>query len=115
MFREAARHPVEGSGAVDARLCHGSAALLNIFNRFFQATGEAVFADAAHTWLERTLALKTPGQGIGGYAAWSRGGHADVGGQARPDGGHGGVALALLVASPVEPTWDRVLLMSLRE
>jgi hypothetical protein len=73
MFREAARRPVEGSGAVDAGLCHGSAAMLNIFNRFFQATGEAVFADAAHTWLERTLALKTPGQGIGGYAAWSRG------------------------------------------
>jgi hypothetical protein len=38
-----------------------------------------------------------------------------MGGQARPDGGDGGVALALLAASPVEPTWDWVLLMSLRE
>lgn len=118
LAREAARRPVEGSGVVDAGLCHGSAGLMHIFNRFFQATGEAVFADAARTWLEHTLALKTPGQGIGGYAAWSLGAEARMTWVDKPGllEGTGGVALALLAAaSSVEPTWDRVLLMSLRD
>jgi lantibiotic modifying enzyme len=117
LAREAARRPVEDSGVVDAGLCHGSAGLLHIFNRFFQATGEAVFADAARTWLEHTLRLKTPGQGIGGYAAWSLGAGDELTWVDKPGllEGTGGVALALLAAaSPVEPTWDRVLLMSLR-
>ena len=118
LAREAAKRPVAASGVVDAGLCHGSAGLTHIFNRFFQATGESVFADAARTWLEHTLALKTPGQGIGGYAAWGRDAEDTPAWVARPGllEGTAGVALALLAAaSPVEPTWDRVLLMSLRD
>ncbi len=118
LAREAAKRPVEGSGVVDAGLCHGSAGLLHIYNRFFQATGEEVFADAARVWLERTLGLKKPDQGIGGYTFWGRGAADALTWVDKPGllEGTAGVALALLAAaSPMEPTWDRVLLMSLRE
>ncbi|RKH74049.1 Lanthionine biosynthesis cyclase LanC [Corallococcus interemptor] len=117
MAQAAASSPVEDSGVTDVPLCHGAAGLLHVYNRLYQATGEEVFATAARRWLEITLRQRQPGQGIGGYAylTWD-----DRGTQVwaeRPGllEGTAGIALALLAAaSSVEPTWDRVLLMSLR-
>jgi lantibiotic modifying enzyme len=86
----------ESARAPDAALCHGAAGVAHLFNRLFQATGEAPFADAAQHWFERTLefspALSTPG-------------FLD---------GKTGIGLALLAAtSHVEPNWDRLLLVSI--
>ena len=36
----------------------------------FQATGEPGLAEAARSWFERTLVMRQPGRGIGGYEAW---------------------------------------------
>jgi hypothetical protein len=114
---EAARRATEETRVVDAGLCHGSAGLAHIYNRLYQATGRSELAAAARQWLDHTLGLWQPGQGIGGYRVQN----------AREDGelfwdvspgllaGEAGVALALLAAaSSVEPAWDRTLLMSLR-
>lgn len=113
--RAAARRLPEHSAVRDAGVCHGAAGLAHLFNRFWQASGEEVFRDAARSWIERTLELRVPGEGIAGFRAW----HAQPGsnGQwaAEPGflEGATGVALVLLAAvSTVEPEWDRLLLVS---
>jgi hypothetical protein len=113
--RRAAGRPPEQSGVVDAGLCHGAAGVGHLFNRLFQATGEDAFAEAARFWLERTLSLRQPGRGIAGYLSWSPGADGVLTWLAEPGllTGAAGVALALLAAAtPVEPSWDRMLLAS---
>jgi hypothetical protein len=113
--RAAARRPPEQSSIRDAGICHGAAGLAHLFNRFWQASGEEVFREAARYWIERTLELRTPGEGIAGFRAW----HAlpQPEGRWEPEPGFlegaTGVALVLLAAvSEIEPEWDRILLVS---
>jgi lantibiotic modifying enzyme len=114
--RRAARRPAEHAGVRDAGLCHGAAGLAHLFNRMYQATGEPELGEAARLWLMRTLQMRQPGRGVGGYEAWMRG---DEGASAWvADGsllvGAAGIALALLAAvTPVEPAWDRMLLVAI--
>lgn len=113
--RQAAARPSEHSGIVDAALCHGAAGLGHIFNRMFQHSGDAAFADAAQRWLARALDLRRPGEGFGGYrAAENRpGGRIDWVDNPSLLTGAAGIALALLAAtSAIEPAWDRVFLLS---
>ena len=87
-----------------------------LHHRLFHATGEEVFARASRAWFRNTLSFHRPGEGLGGFLSH----------EVRPDltrewiaspallTGATGVALALLAAaSPVEPEWDRMFLMSL--
>jgi lantibiotic modifying enzyme len=102
------------SGVVDAGLCHGSAGLAQVFNRMYQATGKREFRSSAVHWIERTLAYRHPGRGIGGLTAI----------RSRPSEpllavsdpgvltGSAGIGLALhAAATSVEPAWDRMLLL----
>jgi hypothetical protein len=112
----AAERPPETSGVVDAGLCHGAAGAGHLFNRLSQATGEERLAEAARAWYRRTLALRRPGEGAGGFFAWKPG--PGKGWEADPAllTGAAGVALALLAAvSSVDPEWDRLLLASCRK
>jgi hypothetical protein len=110
--RRAAQRPYEQSGVRDGCLCHGAAGLAHLYNRFYQATGDLLFALQARHWIEQTLSLRQPDQGIAGYCLW----RADVG-WIDSSGfleGAAGIALALLAAcTPVEPAWDRLLLIDL--
>lgn len=113
MARRHAR-PSEGKG-FDPALCHGTAGLFHLFHRLNQATGDPELGEAAQRWLERTLAARRPGEGIGGYLCRAR--QAGGGWDWVPDpgflGGAAGIGLALLAAAtPVEPAWDRLLLLS---
>lgn len=111
--RAAAARPEEASGIVDAGICHGSAGAAHLFNRLYQATGEPVFRGAARTWIERTLAFRKPGQGLGGFEMWVVGEGEELAWRSDPGflTGSAGVGLALLAAAtPVEPEWDRVLI-----
>jgi hypothetical protein len=114
--RRAAERPFEEAGIKDAALCHGCAGLGHLFNRMFQATGEPELAQAARAWFERTLAMRRPGRGIGGYEAWQPDAAGSPAWSADPGllNGATGIALALLAAiSPIEPAWDRMLLVSI--
>ncbi len=107
------RDAEDQAGVIDAGICHGAGGAAHLFNRLYQATGDPALRDAALFWLERTLGLRKPGQGVGGYEAWTVGDSMDL--DWRPDPGFltgaSGVGLALLAAaSSVEPEWDRVLL-----
>jgi hypothetical protein len=112
----AAERPFEEAGIKDAALCHGCAGLGHLFNRTFQATGEPELAQAARAWFERTLAMRHPGRGIGGYEAWQPDAAGSTARSADPGllNGATGIALALLAATtPIEPAWDRILLVAI--
>lgn len=109
----AALRPPEESGVIDACLCHGAAGLGHLFNRLYQATGAEPLAGAARYWLQRTLDLRRPGEGVGGYASWWP---REKAWKAAPGllDGTAGVGLALLAAiSEQESNWDRPLLCAL--
>jgi hypothetical protein len=109
--RAAAARPPATAGIQDAGLSEGAAGAGHLFNRLFQATGDEELAAAARFWLHRALALRQPGRGIAGFRA------AAAGGEWMDEPGFligaTGIGLALLAAiSPVEPAWDRLLLIS---
>src|SRR5262249_49803841 len=96
--------PAAGRRGAGARRAAG--AVGRLFSRMYQATGDPALGAAARSWFRRTLDMRQPGRGIGGYQAC----RPDLG----PDAawvddpglltGAAGVALALLAAiTPVEP------------
>jgi len=112
----AAARPAETAGVRDAGLCHGSAGLGHLFNRFYQETGEPQLAAASRRWFEHALDFRLPGEGLAGYRAFwveddgvteswrNRGGLLE---------GVAGIGLAFLAGlSDFEPAWDRVLMLS---
>lgn len=114
LARRAAERPESDTGVVDACFCHGTAGLAHLYNRMFQATGEPQLRETALYWLHRTLDFYRSAQRNG--AEWVQGT------PSRRTGpwtgldivdGAAGVALVLLAAAtPIEPTWDRMFLVS---
>ncbi len=114
----AVQRPFDQTGVVDAMLCHGAAGLGHIANRFAHATGEVAFRSAALVWFERALDSAEPGNGIGGFTIP---GYDFVtkkhGRQTAVDFLDGAIGLGLALAgalTPLEPSWDRLLLCDLR-
>jgi hypothetical protein len=105
------------SQVVQAGLYHGAAGLGHLYNRMFQATGEPWLATAARLWFRRTLEMRSPQGEAAGCFAWGPGPKDAP--RTSVDNprfltGTTGIALALLAAAtPVEPAWDRVLLVSI--
>ncbi|GAA1660384.1 lanthionine synthetase C family protein [Fodinicola feengrottensis] len=91
-------------------LCHGVGGLLQITLRFWNDTGDDLFAAEAIDLTERLLALYQPERPLGYFASEAGGELVD-----RPGllDGAAGAALALLAAgSDREPGWDRLLLLA---
>ncbi len=113
----AAERPESEAGVVNAGFCHGAAGLAHLYNRMYQATGEPTLGRAALYWLERTLGFYRLARDAGG--SWVQG-NWDPGRRERWTWtgielveGAAGVALVLLAAATsVEPTWDRMFLVS---
>jgi hypothetical protein len=115
LARRAAGRVGPSAGVRDACFCHGAAGVGHLFNRLHQATGDATLGDAARSWFDEAVAMRQPGRGIAGFATRFR----DVDGSdywaPLPGliGGACGIALALLAAAtPQEPHWDGILLLS---
>jgi lantibiotic modifying enzyme len=113
----AAERPATETGVVNANVCHGAAGLAHIYNRMYQATGEPRLGRAAVNWLEVTLDYYRRARQAGG--TWVQGnwdpGRRDLWTWTGLElvEGAAGVALVLLAAAtPVEPAWDRMLLVS---
>ena len=113
----AAKRPSSETGVVNANFCHGAAGLAHLYNRMYQATGEPDLGRAALYWLERTLGFYRRARDAGG--SWVQG-NWEPGQRERWTWtgvelveGAAGVALVLLAAATsVEPTWDRMFLVS---
>ena len=113
----AARSLPEDAGVRDAGLCHGAFGLAHLYNRIHQASGDPLFADSARLWYRLGLEMRRPEAGIGGYEAWMPSGE-DLKTGWTPDPGFltgaAGIGLALLAAvTPVEPEWDRLLMVAI--
>jgi lantibiotic modifying enzyme len=116
LARLSARRSEQAAQTVDAGLCHGTAGLAHLFNRFYQATGDPELGEAALAWTRRTLDIRRPGEGIAGYRSYLPSEKSDGGWSTQPGLliGAAGVGLALLAAvSEVEPAWDRMLLTAI--
>jgi lantibiotic modifying enzyme len=114
----AARCPMDQASIQDAGLCHGAAGAGHLFHRLYRATGDAALGDASRYWFRQTLAMREPGRGIAGYAAWwnSEDGYTKWVNEPGFLLGAAGIGLALLAAiAPVEPLWDRLLLVALAQ
>ena len=103
----------------DAHLCHGYAGIAHIFNRIHQGNEDSRFRAAALRCYEKVLEARQPAGGVGGFfTAKTPDPQTSAVVEAEPaflDGAIG-IALALLAAvTPVEPVWDRLLLLSGRE
>jgi hypothetical protein len=112
----AARADPEDAGVRDAGLCHGAFGLAHLYNRIHQAGGGELFADAARLWYRLGLGMRKSESGIAGFEAWRPGMGTEAGWEADPGflTGAAGVGLALLAAvTPVEPEWDRLLLVAI--
>lgn len=104
--REALNHPA----LPNSNLCCGSSGTALLFLRLFHATGLPVFEEAAVRWVRHTLALRRPGEGVGGFLF-----------EQEPTRlmpilqfGAAGTALALLAAATdLAPDWDAAFLFSL--
>ncbi len=111
--------PPQEGGVADAPLCHGAAGMVHIFNRIYQSENDPRCLSAALTWLDRVLAMRKPGTGIGGFSSLTKpvpGGPTVWDANPAFLDGAIGVALTLLAAiTSVAPAWDRMLLLSGRE
>lgn len=108
--------PRDEGGVGDAPLCHGAAGVAHIFNRIYHTNGDLRCRDAALAWIGRALAMRQPSGGVGGFSSLTK---PDPSGAIVWDpspaflDGAIGVALTLLAATtPIEPAWDRLLLLS---
>jgi lantibiotic biosynthesis protein len=122
LMRRTATRSQASSGVRDATLCHGAVGLAHQLNRFWQTTGDQRFANTARRWYRRALDYRRRGRGVAGFERFGM-----LHAIAEPTGGAGrarwsadpgfltgaaGIGLALLAAAtPVEPAWDRLLLL----
>ncbi|HYC88597.1 MAG TPA: lanthionine synthetase C family protein [Thermoanaerobaculia bacterium] len=106
----------EEAGVRDAGLCHGALGLAHMYNRFYQAGGGELFADAARSWYRQGLDMRRPERGIAGFESWELGPDMQMGWRTDPGlmTGAAGVGLALLAGlTSVEPRWDRLLMVAI--
>jgi hypothetical protein len=105
--------PVDTDGVIDTTLCHGAFGVAHICSRVYHTTGDARYRTFAHKSYERALAMRRPGDGIAGFAAWRPDKYPNYYADPSLLSGAVGVVLALTAATTsVEPNWDRLLLIS---
>jgi len=103
----------QSNEVADAALCHGAFGIAHIYNRIYQHNREDIFKQTTLDWIHRGLALRKQGVGIAGYYAYNPSSTPPECRDASFLSGAVGIALALLAAiTPIEPQWDRIMLLS---
>ncbi|MDY0905125.1 lanthionine synthetase C family protein [Pedobacter sp. CFBP9032] len=106
----AKRRDLKINKVFDAGLCHGTAGIAHIFNRFYQWTDELIYKDAAEYWYNKTITQATFKNGLAGYKAYSNPEYKEVENVIE---GVAGIGLILISSiSNIEPKWDRAFLIS---
>jgi lantibiotic biosynthesis protein len=114
MLHASLRKELKINGVMDAGICHGTAGIAHIFNRFYWETKMPVFKEAANYWIEETLKMAYHKDGLAGYKAWQgkeRGWQNEYG-LLEGVAGIGLVLLGFLTDDINDLSWDRCLLLS---
>jgi hypothetical protein len=104
------RRPLQERHIDSPTFCHGVAGLLQITVRFANDTGLPLFVEATETLSEQLLSLYDPDSLLGYYSlepGWQL-----VDQPGLLDGAPGVVLVLLAAATDVNPTWDRLFLLS---
>lgn len=113
MLHNTCRRDLETNGVHDAGLCHGTAGIAHIFNRFYKETKLKEFDDARWYWLEQTLNFATHDKGLAGFKNWQgKEGWQNDYGLLEGVAGIGLMLLGFLSNDIEDLDWDRVLLLS---
>jgi hypothetical protein len=104
------RRPLQERHIDSPTFCHGVAGLLQITVRFANDTGLPLFVEATETLSEQLLSLYDPDSLLGYYSLEPGGQLVDQPGLL--DGAPGVVLVLLAAATDVNPTWDRLFLLS---
>jgi hypothetical protein len=104
------RRPLQERHIDSPTFCHGVAGLLQITLRFAHDTRLPLFVKAAETLSEQLLSLYDPDRLLGYYSLEPGGQLVDQPGLL--DGAPGVVLVLLAAATDVNPTWDRLFLLS---
>lgn len=114
--RKGATRDPEKCYVKDVCFCHGTAGLAHIFDRFYQATHDPIFAQSCRYWLDQTLQFRKPGTGAAGYLVLAPDDEVTVSWKERYGliEGVAGVGLSMLAAvSDIEPCWDRIFMVDI--
>lgn len=112
MLHASERKDLFKNDVMDAGICHGTAGIAHIFNRFYWETKMPVFKETANYWIDKTLKMATYDDGLAGYKAW-QGEKLGWMNEYNLLEGITGIGLSLIShISDEEPTWDRCLLLS---
>lgn len=107
----ALRRDLQINQVADAGICHGTAGIAHIFNRFYRETKQPFLKDAADYWINETLKLATWNDQPCGYKAW-QGEQGWVAEQGILEG-IAGIGLVLIsYLSDNTPAWDQAFLLS---
>lgn len=105
------RIDLHANQVVDAGICHGTAGIAHIFNRFYRETKQIFLKDAADYWINETLKMATQKDGLCGYKAW-QGEEGWVAQQGLLEG-IAGIGLVLIsYLSTEDAAWDKAFLLS---
>ncbi len=104
------RRPLNVRQIDSPTFCHGIAGLMQITLRFARDTSLPQFTEAAYALGEQLLSLYDPQMALGYYSLEAGGNRVDQPGLL--DGVPGVILVLLAAATDVEPTWDRLFLLS---
>jgi len=104
------RRPVPARRINSPTFCHGVAGLLAVTMRFANETGSPVFLEASRMLVEQLLDSYQP-ESLLGFRNIEYGDH-EVDQPGLLDGAPGVALVLLAAATNVEPTWDRLFLLS---
>jgi lantibiotic modifying enzyme len=116
--RRSARRDPQTCYVRDVSFCHGTVGLAHIFNRFYHATHDELFAQASRYWLQQTLEHRQPGTGAAGYSVLLPDEKDNEKLTLQPRfgliEGVAGLGLSFLAAvSHIEPLWDRMFMVDI--
>lgn len=111
MLHNAQRRDLQKAFVADTGICHGTAGIAHMFNRFYHYAPRDEFKDAAMYWLKQTLAMASFTDGVAGFKTFD--GPSGWKNDSSLLDGVAGIGLALLgFVCDAEPKWDRCLLLS---
>jgi lantibiotic modifying enzyme len=112
MMHASNRISLKENGVVDSCICHGTAGIAHVFNRFYWNTKIPIFKKTADYWIDQTLKMGAFEDGILTYRMF-KGEEQSLVSEYGFLEGMAGVGLSLIshiVAT--EPKWDNCLLLS---